>query len=818
VIARTAQAGITAGISAVLLAGLLSVPARAQTRVGYEVPFSAASPHPYPSGTGTAPAWSVQVRHPGATYLAIHFDRFELGRGDRVVVRSAGGGQRHVFTEHGRHGLQSFWATHIKGDTAVVELFRRGRHETAWGLSIDKYAAGMADLGLESGSGTEAICGADDRSNAVCYQASEPEAYNLSRAVARLLVNGQLLCTGWLVGCEGHLITNNHCIDDPDLLVSPTEAVLNTDYEFLAEAPTCGSPNGPLQWPGPIWTGTPTLVQRDFFLDYAYIHLAGNPQDVYGSFQMANRAPVADERIFIPQHPGGQAKKLGLQSSHPTDESGFCEVAQPDSGEVCINGSSVGETTYLCDTQQGSSGSPVVGYSSQSVIALHHCGLCPNLGVPSTALILELGAHLPSCALSDPVTELTHHGHSVDDSDFGNRNGVAEPVEILTLAVDLRNDGNLLATNVSAVLSTTTPGITIHDDTAGWPQIPGFGSRTSVWPHFKVEVDRSVACGTVMEFDLAIQSDQGAFSASFDEIIGEHPGSSGSWPSLDTPLGIPDKDPEGSVSTISVSDSFPLGHVTASVEITHTKINHLEIDLISPEGTVVRLHNGSGGNGQDIITTYDTLTQPDGPGSMDDFLGENVNGTWQLEVVDKRTNETGTLQSWSLDAAESATIVCDPVPCRVTAAADATPASVCDGDSLVLADAGSFAHGEDCSGALEYRFKLFTAVLQDSGIRAAWPRTWPWSRSPWLPPRRRRPTRTPTPCAWRSPGWISTPVPASPPTPGAMTAGRWWAPPGWSHWTPRGAAGPTRWRWETPADAPAPPAWRCDARRARRRR
>jgi len=702
-----------------LVAGWTSAQALAQVRAGYEVPYTAESPHPYPTGTGTTPAWTLRVEHPDATYIAIHFARFDLAPGDRLVIRSESGRQRHVLTERGRHGLGTFWAPHIKGDTAVVELMSPGRNQSGWGVSIDSYAAGVVDMGSEATGGTEAVCGGDDRGNAVCFEVSEPVAYDQSRSVARLLINGQLLCTGWLVGCEGHFMTNNHCIDSTDLPFDPTTAVANTDYEFMAEAPNCGSSNGQLQWPGTIWSGTPTLVGRNVGLDYAFIHLAGNPQATFGSLFLDNRPPLANERIYIPQHPAGRAKEIALTSSDPSDESGFCEITLPQSTIKCTGGGP-GDVTYQCDGQGGSSGSPVVAYSSQAAVALHHCSLlsgstpvCPNLGVPITAIVTDLGASLPQCAILNAFTEIVHEAQSVDDDLFGNNNGVAEPVEIVNLAVELRNAGNFQAANVSAVLSTTTPGITILDNMADWPTVPSLGTVTSLAPHFQVEVDQSVPCGTVMDFDLAITTDEGPFAASFQETVGSIPGGSGAFSGVDTPLSIPDNSPPGVISTAPVSDSFTIGILTVSVDITHGRIGDLQVDLISPIGTTVRLHDGSGGNADNIVTTYDTLTASDGPGSMADFLGENINGNWQLKVVDTRNNEAGTINSWWLDAAQSSTVVCDPVPCEVNAVISATPDTVCEGGSLVLADAGSSEHGEDCSGTLEYQFKLFSAVLQD---------------------------------------------------------------------------------------------------------
>ena len=36
--------------------------------------------------------------------------------------------------------------------------------------------------------------------------------YVRAKAVARLLIGGTSACTGWLIGSEGHLLTNEHCI------------------------------------------------------------------------------------------------------------------------------------------------------------------------------------------------------------------------------------------------------------------------------------------------------------------------------------------------------------------------------------------------------------------------------------------------------------------------------------------------------------------------------------------------------------------------------------------------------------------------------
>jgi hypothetical protein len=107
---------------------------------------------------------------------------------------------------------------------------------------------------------------------------------------------------------------------------------------------------------------------------------------------MRTSGAVVDERIYIPGHPGAFGKKIALNSTHSSDASGKCEVFSLNE-PPCSGGP--GDTGYFCDTQGGSSGSPVVGYSDHAVVSLHHCANCPNRGVPIQSVISDMGASLP---------------------------------------------------------------------------------------------------------------------------------------------------------------------------------------------------------------------------------------------------------------------------------------------------------------------------------------------------------------------------------------------------------------------------------------
>ena len=323
-----------------------------------------------------------ELSHPGATYIAIHFAEFDLARGNHVIVSDPDGGQSYVLEGQGKMDAGIFWSQHVKGDTVLLELVSTHPGQGK-GFVIDEYAAGFVDLGPM----IEAICGTDDKENAICYQSSHPTEYNRGRAVARLLIQGSSLCTGWLASADDHLITNEHCI-------TSATAALNTDYEFMSEAPTCGSVNCQLCYPGAIYSGS-AFIQDDAGLDYALVQLAGDPAATYGYLEIDNRDASPGEEMYIPQHPGGRAKEFGIYSTDSHDTGGICRVYSIT--EPPCAGSGYYDVGYYCDTEGGSSGSPVLARSSHKVISLHHCALCPNRGVPIDLVCDEVSAYIPSC-------------------------------------------------------------------------------------------------------------------------------------------------------------------------------------------------------------------------------------------------------------------------------------------------------------------------------------------------------------------------------------------------------------------------------------
>jgi subtilisin-like proprotein convertase family protein len=118
---------------------------------------------------------------------------------------------------------------------------------------------------------------------------------------------------------------------------------------------------------------------------------------------------------------------------------------------------------------------------------------------------------------------------------------------------------------------------------------------------------------------------------------------------MDSPeIAIPDNDPTGIRVYLDVPAAANIATVDCYVNLTHSYKGDLVVELTSPEGTTVRLHNRTGSSADNIITWYDAETEPDGPGQMSDFAGEWAQGEWELWISDQASSDIGTLHTWGL--------------------------------------------------------------------------------------------------------------------------------------------------------------------------
>ncbi|RHY28228.1 hypothetical protein DYB32_006122 [Aphanomyces invadans] len=251
------------------------------------------------------------------------------------------------------HSLQVVAFTYITNDDLVAQTQALGRRE--------------------------ALCGTDDSVHAVCTYTplgATDTMYAHARPVVRITVDptnpfGTDLCTGWLWGSDGHVITNNHCIG------SVAEAT-TAQFEFVAETFDCDA-SMRSTCPGSIEVMSAKLVFTNPALDYTLLKLDAAVAQKYG-FLQTTEVPAG---VGMPVY--AHANVVGTLGS--------CEGK--------------GGLRYNADTDGGSSGSPVISATDHSVVALHYCGAssCNNAGIPMVAIVADLkkrGFQLPLNAIAVP--------------------------------------------------------------------------------------------------------------------------------------------------------------------------------------------------------------------------------------------------------------------------------------------------------------------------------------------------------------------------------------------------------------------------------
>ena len=121
-------------------------------RIGEEASVQKETSHPVRLVPAGVQAWRDVFSWPKASYIAVHFDRFELAPGEKVVVRSPDGRYEYSFEGEGKPGSGGkFWATHVPGDTCEVVYYGNG-DTPGWGYSIDKFAHGYPRPDEQNGS------------------------------------------------------------------------------------------------------------------------------------------------------------------------------------------------------------------------------------------------------------------------------------------------------------------------------------------------------------------------------------------------------------------------------------------------------------------------------------------------------------------------------------------------------------------------------------------------------------------------------------------------------------------------------------------
>jgi len=240
--------------------------------------------------------------------------------------------------------------------------------------------------------------------------------------------------------------------------------------------------------------------------------------------------------------------------------------------------------------------------------------------------------------------------------------------ETAELFITLINEGAEEGVNVEVKLRELSDYVKIENEVTNFSSItPNGGLDSNTANPFLITTSENTPVGSEVLFELQIKTQQNyQASASFIEVVGEN-----IFVGVDTPqeFGI-----KNAISIVNIPVAITLSDLDVQVDISHTYVEDIELNLESPSGTVITLVSRIGGSGNDFNhTIFDddsklsiTHGWPPFLGSyrpiqpLRTFNGENTSGVWKLYVIDHQSSiDDGVLNSWKLTVkSEGATTPC----------------------------------------------------------------------------------------------------------------------------------------------------------------
>ncbi|RLN89115.1 hypothetical protein BBJ28_00015633 [Nothophytophthora sp. Chile5] len=329
-----------------------------------------------------------------ASALWLHFSSIDLASGARLLVSALNGSDSQTL-ESQASGVTT---TPISGNGVTLQFVPPTDRCNASASSMRLDGMGYENSEVTQTTGEEReICGAKDTmKNVVCFASgsdADKAMVNRAKAVMRTQLtrddNAIVTCTAWLWGNQGHIVTNNHCF-------SSQEMVDAAKFEFDVQTTGCDDSCTFATCPvGKTLAGKDNVkfIKSDSGLDYAVLQITADAASfvsAYAYLQVRSSAPSQGEEIYIPQQPKGGAKKIAKTDN---DDDSEAATVQDTDHTVTVSGVTYSHLiAYAADTDEGSSGSPVLSRVDNTVVGLHRIGDCDNAATPSDQLATALRA------------------------------------------------------------------------------------------------------------------------------------------------------------------------------------------------------------------------------------------------------------------------------------------------------------------------------------------------------------------------------------------------------------------------------------------
>lgn len=331
----------------------------------------------------------VSIHHPGSAYIQLYFSRIALPKGALIEVSSPDGAQFSLYGHHDFAGMQAgkdqfFSPLSISGDSAIIKVIYPINHRalTSDAVYLAHYEVPPPkrahDVAPKGGRVKRSIVGSDERLPSVCLEALYPRS--LSTAAAKTGGYG----TAWSVGSGNTMMTNHH-------VVRNQSALGYGEIWFNYASSNCSPASEPqnivkIKPATLITTGSGGSTDYTLFSLDPFDYENAKIKYLFGSYKIKEGVSAIGEPLYIPQHGNG-----GIMPQR---------IAYTKAGQACritSFGANKYTSWYNCDTQGGSSGSPVLSLNSNEVVALHYAGGgSSNVGVSSWYLWDKIKHFMPA--------------------------------------------------------------------------------------------------------------------------------------------------------------------------------------------------------------------------------------------------------------------------------------------------------------------------------------------------------------------------------------------------------------------------------------
>ena len=256
----------------------------------------------------------------------------------------------------------------------------------------------------------------------------------------------------------------------------------------------------------------------------------------------------------------------------------------------------------------------------------------------------------------------------------------AEKGESVSLTVEIRNVGTVPATGITATLTFT--GFAMRQARSSYPDLGPGAAATNVMPFITTALPGAVTCGDGPVGTLNVRTAQGSFLARVVVPVSAVSRSE-SWTST-TPVVISDLATVESPLALGAGSMSTILDMNVRInDLSHTWVGDLVVSLLAPssgEPITFATRRGLGPNFTNTVFDDEASTAladgsppftgaflPDALGMLSAADGADATGTWRLRVQDYEADDTGRLNSWSIDAI---TARCNEAP---SASIDARP-------------------------------------------------------------------------------------------------------------------------------------------------